>query len=540
MEPQIVFKSKKVITSSTPVPDLIQLLLENRQISDKQSFLHPLPPVAKAKEFNLDPEIFTNFIAKLKQHLSTNKNILIYGDYDADGITSTALLYLALSQHSSHILPFLPNREEDGYAIKYQSVQNFVQKKSFQADVILTIDNGISAKEEIAKLTQAGYEVMVIDHHLAGQATPAVEHILHSTVTSAAGLAWLVAKQFDPNSPLELAAIGVIADCMDLLGINRQIVVHGLRALSTTSNFGLKALLQITTLENKVLSTYDVAFGLAPRLNASGRLADPTDALRLLCTTSGETANKFAQNLNQHNQDRQILQQSSMDLVLSKINPDSRCFVVIEESLHPGVIGLVAGKLTETYYRPSLVLTRVGDVYKGSARSIPELHITQALEELRHLCIDLGGHAQAAGCSVSLKNILEFSAKLTENITKKLAKVDLQPKINCECSMELSAVSLNLIQALSTLEPFGFGNLEPLFYFENIQVQATRVLGANQNHLKLTFANNLDALSFSAPAKHFLIKPGDKLNLVARLSQNTYNNFTTPQLLVKYLINNSN
>jgi len=534
----IVIISNQVVTSKTSTKELQSLLLENRKIEDTIEFLNPISPTPTPKNFSINPEIFSDFIAHLKN--STNKNILIYGDYDADGVTSTALLYLSLSKHFKNILPFTPHRERDGYGIKASSVFNFSKQKSFIPDIVLTIDNGISAKKEISLLQEAGIEVMIIDHHLAGGAVPDVKYLLHSTDSSASALAWLVASQFDENSPLEVATIGVISDCMNLVGINRKIVVHGLDLFQNSKNHGIQALLQTSGVMGKTPSVYDISFGLAPRLNATGRLQDPTDALRLLCAPSDILASKYSKKLQELNTDRQVIQADALDSISQQIDLNKKLLFIYKPDLHAGIIGLIAGKLTEKYYKPSVIVTNVDGVCKGSCRSIPELHITNCLEELRHLCIDLGGHAAAAGFSLEEKNIQEFSEKLQHIVESKLVDIMLEPKILVDAKMNLDAVTIENISTVDTLSPFGFGNTEPLFLFEKVEVKSKNVIGKDSTHLKLTLENNLDALIFGASPEDFQIKIGDSISFIAKLSSNTWNNLTKPQLLIKYVINNSN
>ncbi len=530
----IALNSNYTITSSTSVLQIQKLLLENRKIIDPVNFLSPPVPTPDPIYFDINQEIFYNFINHLKNNLG--KHVLIYGDYDADGVTSTALLYLSLSKHFKNILPFTPHREEDGYGIKAASVLKFCQKKSFSPDIVLTIDNGISAKKEIAILQEKSIEVMVIDHHVSGQTTPDARHILHSTVTSASGLAWLVASQFDHETPIELAAIGIISDCLPLVGINRQVVVHGLSRLNTTKNIGLNSLISASGLSEKKITSYDIAFSLAPRLNATGRLEDPTDALRLLCAPSLALANKYSSRLGELNTDRQMVQKESLDLVEPSLDTTKKLLIFYDQSLHPGVIGLIAGKLTEKYYKPSIIITKVNGVCKGSCRSIPELHIAHCLEDVRHLCIDLGGHAMAAGFSIEEKNIDIFIKEIGHIVESKLVNIKLVPKIDVDAKMDTTAVRLECITAIEKLSPFGIENPEPLFLFENIFVKSINVLGKEGTHLKLVTENNLECLIFKAKQSDFSIKIGDKVSFVAKLGANTWNNITRPQVLVKEIL----
>ncbi len=531
MNKKIVLKSQQIINSSTLPSGLLSLLATNRNITNLAEFLTPPAPNATPADFAISPEVFSAFISHLKSY--RDKNILIYGDYDADGVCSTALLYLSLSKYFKNLLPFTPHREKDGYGIKASSVFRFAKEKSFQPDLVITIDNGISAKKEIKKLQESGIEVMIIDHHMSGGAVPDVKYILHSTVSSASALAWLVARQFDDTSRLELATVGVVSDCMPLIGINRSIVVHGLPFFTKSRNFGIQALINSSGLAAKAIGVYDIAYSLAPRLNASGRLDDPTDALRLLCSPTETLAAKYSERLGQLNTDRQVVQTEALESIETLIDTSKKILFVYKPDLHPGVIGLIAGKLTEKYYKPSIVVTRVDGICKGSCRSIPELHITACLEEVRHLCIDLGGHALAAGFSIEEVNIPEFTKKIHHIVKSKLVNIILEPKLIVDAKMDISAVTLENIKAIDSLSPFGIENTEPLFLFENAIVRSKNILGKDGKHLKLVLDNNLEALRFSASEKDFALKIGDSICFVAKLGANTWNNTTKPQLIIK-------
>ncbi len=535
MSKKISFLSRQKILATTKIETVLEILLKNRDIIEHEAFLKPLPPKADPKEFNLDSEVFKQFINHLQQLLRDHKKILIYGDYDVDGLTSTSQLYLALSSISQNIMPYIPHRQKDGYGLKSDAVFGYIKNKSWQPDVVLTIDNGISAKNEVAKLQQAGIEVMIIDHHLSGQAVPDVKYILHSTQTSASGLAWLVAKQFIPDFPLDLAILGIVSDCLSLTGLNRQMLYHGLPLFRQTSNFGLQALIQNSGLSEKDLSVYDLAFKLAPRLNAAGRLDDGMISLRLLCVQNHTLAVTLAKTLDEHNSNRQNLQAENLSQATNSLDLQKKLLFIHNPSFHPGLIGLLAGRLTESYYRPSIVTTQINQEIKGSCRSIPEFNITAALEKLRHLCLDLGGHTQAAGFSLKPENLDIFKEQIEAIASQELSNLDLTPTIFVDAPIDLSAISTNLIFAINKLSPFGQANPEPTFYLENLTITTKYILGSKNEHLKFIFNNSQEGILFSAPKENFDLKVGDTVSLVAKLSLNTYQGYSKPQLMIKYI-----
>ncbi len=528
MKTKLVFQSDTTITRETPPESIVSLLLKNRQITDSTSFLTPPYP-----DFPLDS---SKVVSLIKKYLITNKNILIYGDYDVDGLSSTALLWQALYPISKNVLPFVPHREIDGYGFKSQSFFRIETEKKCHFDLLITVDNGIVADSEFAKVKEKypNIKIVVIDHHLPSEQLKYVDAIFHSIDTSAAALAWFIAKKFSPTADISLAALGVVADCEPLLGINRSLVVHGLEKLRKEPSPGIKKLLDISGSKSNNLSVYDLGFLIGPRLNAVGRLSDPTDALRLLCSRNLAEADKYAKLLNNFNQQRQSLQKESIESADQNLNPKNKVIFVADE-FNPGIIGLIAGRLTEKYLLPSIVIAKNGEVAKASCRSIPEINIIEVLRKFNNLFVDLGGHPGAAGFSILDKNIPKLQKKLNTYFSKKLAKYTAQKSIIVDAKMDTHAINLKNIKLINSLSPFGIANPQPLFFFENLIVESKALLGQNKSHLKLK-VNGFDALAFKKAELDSDIKIGDSINLVASLDINIWNNRTFPQLIVKEII----
>ncbi|MFA4827203.1 MAG: single-stranded-DNA-specific exonuclease RecJ [Candidatus Shapirobacteria bacterium] len=538
--PKIVIKSSKVIDKNLSSTDLVSLLLKNRQISPTSDFLNPQFP-EKPKDIHI-----TSAVKLIKQSIADNDNILIYGDYDVDGITSTAILWQSLYQAKAKVTPFIPDRQLDGYGFKAKSFLRFQKSLSQKFSLLITVDNGIVAHSEIAKIKKLGLKIIILDHHLPQASLPVADSIIHSTKVAACALVWYLAKIFDKNADLGLVALGTVADCLPLIGPNRNLVVHGLKALRLNPSPGIKKLIEISGLKLDSVTAYDLGFALGPRINAVGRLSNPTDALRLLCSQTPAQAQKYAQVLDNYNQDRQILQRESQVLAESQVDLENKLLFVSDPSFHPGVIGLIAGRLVEKYYLPTIAISIDDDTAKGSCRSIPGLNIIETLRELDpKIFIDLGGHAGAAGFSILTKNIKALKTALTKLINKKLKDVDLTPAIEVDAAMKLSAVNLKNIKAISELEPFGLGNPHPLFLFKNVRVVSKRILGSAGDHLKLKLDDpstskieNLpaDAIAFKKGQLDSQIKIDDLIDLIASLDANTWQGTTTPQLIVKEII----
>ncbi len=539
---EIILKNKKVIDKSFSESDFLDLLLKNRQLkkSDFDDFFKPHFP--DNSDFNINNKELKKAIDRVNIAIENKENILIYGDYDVDGLTSTAILWQVLYQKGAKILPFIPDRETDGYGIKSKSFFDFEIKKNIHFDLLITVDNGIVANTELTKIAKKNTDIIIIDHHLPTENLPKVSAIIHSTNFSGSALSWFFANQFNKNADIGLAAAGTVADCLPLVGINRNIVIHGLKSLQKNPNPGIKKLIEVSGIKQESISAYDLGFVIGPRFNAVGRLSNPTEALRLLCSQNSLQASKYAQNLDKFNKDRQDLQKDNLKTAEETISRDVACNVstlssnklifISDKTFLPGIIGLIAGRLTEKYYLPSIIIS-VGDEYsKGSCRSIKELNIIESLREFNSDLVELGGHAGAAGFTVKTENIEKFKTKITKFINKKLKYLDLKPSIIVESEMKLSAVNIKNCRLIGKFEPFGMDNPKPLFLFKNISITQKRVIGSAADHLKLKF-DDIDAIAFKKGDLDKTLKVGDSVNLIASLDLNIWNGSTSPQLIVK-------
>ena len=528
MQALLNLSSNETISGQTSAETLLKLLLKNRHIIDINSYLKPPFPESK-----LSSKKAVNLI---KKFIETQKNILIYGDYDVDGLSSTALIWQSLYPLNKNVFPFIPHREKDGYGFKASSFFRIEKEKNINFDLLITVDNGIVADKEFAKIKAKNpdIKILVVDHHIASEKLKHADALFHSVDTSASALAWFLAKNFSKSADLSLAALGVVADCQPLSGINRSIVVHGLQELKLNPSPGLKKLMEISKVKLDKLSVYDLGFLLGPRLNAVGRLSDPIDALRLLCSQSSLQAAKYAQVLNDFNQERQSLQKESIDIADKNIDLKNKV-IFIADSFNLGIIGLIASRLTEKYSLPSVIIAKNGQVAKGSCRSIPQVNIIEVLRKYSKLFVDLGGHPGAAGFSILNKNIPKLQKKLINYFSTYLRSYSPQKSLTLDAKMDISAINLKNIKIIKSLEPFGIGNPEPLFLFENLKIDSKKILGQTQSHLKLKLSG-VDAIAFKKADLDKDLRIGDSINLVASLDANTWNGHTFPQLVVKEII----
>lgn len=543
-----------IIDKNTSKEEILDLLLKNRKITEekKDEYLSPSPPQSfLPKDFGINPKNLDKAAKRINQAIENKQNILIYGDYDVDGITATAILWQVLFDKKANVTPFIPDREQDGYGIRATSFFKFQNQKKIKFDLLITVDNGIVANSELQKILDSGVEIIVTDHHIVNKSLPKSITSVHSTKISGSVVSWLLAKEINSKADLGLATLGTVADCLPLNTINRNIVYHGLKSLQKNPNFGIKKLIEISGIKQEKISTYELGFVIGPRLNAIGRLSNPTDALRLLCSTSDTLASKYANILDSFNKDRQSLQQDSIDIAQKQIKENNDKIVFLsDESFLPGIIGLIASRFTEKYYLPSIVISVGKEISKGSCRSIKELNIIETLKTVgvKHtspLLIELGGHAGAAGFSIETKKILKFKKEIIKIINEKLKNKILKPSNYIDSDMKLDAVTIKNCKLVKILEPFGIENMEPIFLFKNLRITDIQLLGSKQEHLKLkvddpsTPINEniiLDTIAFKKGELGKNLKVGDLISFTAKLNLNFWNNKFSPQLIVNDIL----
>ncbi len=548
-----------VITKTTlpnpPTPEnLLQSLLVSRGLNTpqaRQEFLHPSPLdlayLYTHSGISKDELLLAQ--ALLDSHLAQGSDICIFGDYDADGVTATAIMFLGLSTYlkakgsNSRLLPFIPDRHQHGYGLSKKAVDEILSGEAFRLtahqdfhpQLILTVDTGIVAHAGIQAFRDAKLDVLLTDHHLPAASLPAANQLLHTTTTSGAGVSWIFVSHLlgSTTHHLDLSTIGVIADMMPLVGFNRSLVTAGLVALSSSQNLGLRALRDRMGIPPRRLTTYDISFGIAPRINAAGRIYSPLDALRLLCTSDAATARQLAEQIEAHNQDRQVLTDNALTHALAQDHGHK--LITLVGPYHEGVIGLVASKLVEHAYRPAIVMSENGDVIKGSARSVAGFNITDFLRSLKTPFLGLGGHDQAAGFSVAKAHLKALIAEINHLGDLAVSDELLSKHEYADLELPLSAATLDLAKALTQLEPYGLSNAKPRFLFKDLAVIEDRALGEAGKHHKLTLKQG----GLTRPLLMFNTKHPHPLThlkqAVASLDVNVWNNKESVQLVANYV-----
>jgi single-stranded-DNA-specific exonuclease len=531
---------------------MVTLLLENRAIppADAEQFLHPRDPLTlTASDVEIDAQALGIAIARIRKAIDGHESIVVHADYDADGVTAGTIMWETLRDLGASVMPYIPHRTEEGYGLSIKSIDTV--KAQYNPTLIVTVDHGITAWENVAHAKDQGIEVIVTDHHVKPEKLPECT-IVHTTKLCGAGVSWFVAKELLARSALPasanqqellaLAAIGTIADMVPLLGANRSIVKYGLKALNATSRVGLRALIEEAGFTVGEIRPYDISHGLAPRLNAMGRLVHAMDALRLLCTKQATPARALAQKLALTNKERQTLTQD-MSVHAKEVagkniaqrNP--KLLFVADASYNPGVIGLVAGKLVEEFYRPSIVLSCGETICKASARSVAGFNIVEAIRSCSDILVDVGGHPMAAGFTVETKNV-ELLQQRLEAIAQEQVSDDMLVRVlRVDAAIPLEMASESLWERLRDFEPFGLANAEPIFVTRGVTVQDKRLVGVEGKHLKLKLAHPsvsaaLDAIAFGLGnlSGQLTTTP---IDIAYSIDMNVWNEKKTLQLKVK-------
>jgi len=515
---------------------IVKILLKNRNIKDSKEFFDPTDPMKiSLKSLGIKESEVKKAIGRIRKAKKSGEQVIIYGDYDADGITATAIMWEALHSLGLNVLPHIPDRFEEGYGINSESIRN-LKLKINNLSLIITVDNGIVGYEGIKTANQLGIDVIVIDHHQKGKENPKAFSIIHTTEICGSALAYFFGKEFLGRSiDLELAAIGTVADQMPLIGINRSIVKYGLESLNSTKRPGLRAIFENSKIEN--IGTYEINYIIAPRINAMGRLAQGIDSLRLLCTTKLSRARELSELLNKTNLERQKIVDQVTLHALGQVKNKAIPSVIImaSEDYHEGVIGLAAGKLVEQFYRPAIVFSKNGKISKASARSIPGFNIIEAIRYV-DLHLEGGGHPMAAGFSIETEKIEIFSKKINEYADKLLTDELLERKLKIDCEIKFDQINPGLVERINKFEPAGLGNPGPTFMSNDVEIVEIKTVGRDAKHLKLKlkqYEHVFDSIFFGGGEKYSKLVSGSKVDVVYSIEENVWNGYKNLQLKIK-------
>lgn len=528
---------------------LRQLLLKNLgQVSAEEFFSPRLPEEFALSELGFTPGVEQTILKRLEQAIAAQEQIVIFGDYDADGICATAILWESLHACGARVVPFLPQRQKHGYGLSVIALQEVLQRWP-DVKLIITVDNGIVAHKALQFLADQKIEVIVSDHHQPDGQTPQALAIFHSDQMCGAAVAWFLSRSLVKHfaatqmsdflaREIELVAIATVTDLMPLLGINRSFLWHGLRALHQSQRPGLVALFALAQVEQSMIDTYTLGFIIGPRLNAMGRLGDATEALRLLCTTQSHKAQEYAKKLQLTNTDRQNLTQELITLAQAQVTAqqNEKILIIDHPDFHEGIIGLLAGRLLEQYQKPAIVISSAGQVAKASARSLPGFHITDFIREFQSQLLEFGGHPLAAGFAVASDKIPAVKQAMLERARQILAKQTLERNLDIAAVLPESLVSMATAQEIQKFAPFGLANPQPLFLLTRCAIHNYQALGKSGEHWRLTICpaeKELEMVVFKRPHLLQELDFTKKYDLVVSLDLNTWHGRQKLQLCLK-------
>ena len=543
------------LAAATNLPAAAIRILINRGIATPQKIDKFLNPRLSDLRDPFEMLGMDKAVERIVRAFFSNEKMIIYGDYDVDGITATALLYMVLNKLGGQVSFYLPNRLIEGYGLSKMGIN---EAKDSGVSLIITVDTGITAVEEINYATSLGIDVIVTDHHEQGEGVPNAwavvnpkqDNCSYSDELSGVGVAFKLAQALyrslsqderELEEHLDLVALGTAADIVPLVGENRVFTSFGIRQIARTTKPGLKSLTFVSGLMGKDISTGQVVFILAPRINALGRLGDAGQAIRLLSTRDERQAAEIARRLDEENRRRKEIDSATLREALLQIEEkvdleNDRAIVLSGEGWHQGVIGIVASRIVERYHLPTIMISVQEGEGKGSARSIPGFHLCEALKKCEDMLIKYGGHKYAAGLSIEASKIETFREKFKAVSREQLSDDDVTAKLPIDLEIELSDIDDAFMQTIDAFAPFGPQNMRPVFLTRNCEVVG-QPYTVGKNHLKMRVRKGdavFDVIGFGFGDWARLISAeGCLVDIVYVVEYNTYNDVTRKQIRLK-------
>ena len=528
-------------------PALGSLLLERgiRDAAAARRFFHP-----QLSELH-DPFLMNDMqtaVERINKALAGKERILVYGDYDVDGCTAVALVYKFLRQFCSNIDYYIPYRYEEGYGISKKGI-DFAAATGVR--LIIVLDCGIKAVEEIAYAKSLGVDFIICDHHVPDSELPEAVAILNpkrtdnrypDTNLSGCGVGFKLMQAFAQSNGiaqgrlvplLDLCVVSIASDIVPITGENRILAYHGLRSLNTNPGTGLRAIIEVCGLGDRELTMNDIIFKIGPRINASGRMQSGGEAVALLVENDFAEAMEQAERINLYNEARKDLDRQMTEEAVELVRDlpgldDRRAVVIYNEEWHKGIIGIVASRLTEQYYRPAVVLTRSEDMATGSARSVSGFDVYKAVQSCEDLLENFGGHTYAAGLSMKVENVPEFSRRFEAYVAEHIKDEQTQATLDVDAVLDFKDVNFDFYRQLKRFAPFGPGNARPVFCtFRVYDYGTSKVVGRGQEHIKLELVDNksntvMNGIAFGQSSQARLIKTKQAFDIVYSIEENTH------------------
>ena len=487
-------------------------------------------------------------VRRINKALGSKERILVYGDYDVDGTTAVALVYRFLQQFTTNISYYIPDRDNDGYGVSFKGVD---YAKETGVSLVIVLDCGVKAVEEIAYAKTLGIDFIVCDHHVQDEVLPPAVAILNPKLVgsnypyahlSGCGVGFKLMQAFAKDNGIEfsqlipyldLVAVSIASDIVPIMGENRILAFHGLRQINHNPSTGLKAIIEVCGLKDKEIKLGDIIFKIGPRINASGRIQTGQEAVDLLTEKDYKKALTISNQINEYNEARKDLDKSMTEEANNIVDnleglADKRSIVLYNEDWHRGVIGIVASRLTELFYRPSVVLTKTNDIATGSARSVADFDVYKAIESCRDLLENFGGHPYAAGLSLKVEHIEEFTRRFEEYVAENIQPTQTEANIYIDEELAFNDISIKLFTDLKRFEPFGPDNQRPIFCTRHVYDFGTsRVVGRNQEHIKLELVDNksnnvINGIAFGQSSQARYIKSKQAFDICYTIEENTH------------------
>ncbi len=548
----------KSLSDSLNISEVLSRLLVFRNINNFTQAKTFFRPVLESLH---DPFLMNGMeeaTTRVIQAITENQLICIYGDYDVDGTCSTALLYMFFKELGAKVEYYIPKRLNEGYGLSSAGIDIVHAKGS---SLLISVDCGITAIEETEYAKNLGMDVIICDHHQPKEIIPDATAVLDPlkpnceypfkylsgagvALKLAQGVAERIGKRILPLKYLDLVALAGAADIVPLVDENRILVKEGINLINENPRPGILALIKNSNMDPGNLSSGQIVFTIAPRINAVGRLGDAQRAVELLITEDKDEAFELAKILESENYQRRKIDETTfidaLDIVQTTLNMDETIPIILhQENWHPGVIGIVASRLVEKYYRPTIMLTTVDGIAKGSARSITNFNIYEALQKCEDLLIQFGGHQAAAGLAVEVEKIEEFKTKFNQVVKELIAEEDLLPELHIDSKIKFSEVTPKFLRIIDQFSPFGPGNMRPVFWSENVHAVSSRIVGTN--HLLISMKQEcsdkvFDSIGFNLGGFYEKIKNNHiDFDVVYSIDKSVRDGRTFPQFKIKDL-----
>ncbi len=541
-------EASRQLAQDLGISPILGRLLVERGITDvpsaKKFFRPQLPDL-------IDPFLMKDMdvaVDRLNKALGKKERILVYGDYDVDGTTAVSLVYKFIQEYYSNIDYYIPDRYEEGYGVSFKGVDYAVETG---VKLVIVLDCGIKAVDEIAYAKEKGVDFIICDHHVPDDVLPPAVAILNAKRLdntypyehlSGCGVGFKFMQAFAISNGIEfhrliplldLCAVSIASDIVPIMGENRILAYHGLKQINTNPSIGLKAIIDICGLSDKEITMSDIVFKIGPRLNASGRMQNGKDSVDLLTEKDFKVALTKASQINEYNEQRKDLDKQMTEEaneIVSKAEGlnDKRAIVLYNPDWHKGVIGIVASRLTEVFYRPAVVLTRTNDLATGSARSVSGFDVYQAVENCRDLLENFGGHTYAAGLSMKVENVPEFRRRFEEYVDKHIMEEQTVPVIDVNAEIDFKDITNKFCNDLKKFNPFGPDNMKPVFCTHNVFDYGTsKVVGKEQEHIKLELVDNksnkvMNGIAFGQSSQARFIKTKRSFDICYTIEENTH------------------